>query len=136
MLHRIGIDRVAGYHVGVASWRESGRPIDTLEVVRASEVMAEQERGEAPMVLDVRNDDEFEAGHIPGAEHHALARIARGELPDLDRGEEITVVCGAGYRSTVAVSLMRASGFVRLRNLDGGMDVWNEARAGSRSMAS
>jgi hydroxyacylglutathione hydrolase len=136
MLHRIGIDRVAGYHLGVDSWRRSGRALESLAVVSAAEAVREWERGELGTVLDVRSDDEFEMGHIDGANHLYLARIARGEMPQLDREARVTVVCGSGYRSTVAASLMQASGFAAVRNLAGGMDAWNEARAGIRSIAS
>lgn len=136
MLHRIGLDRVAGYHVGIDSWQESGRPIQTLEVTYPEVVMREQERGEDPTVLDVRSDSEYDMGHINGAVHHFAGKIAQSSLPNLDKNEGITVVCGSGYRSTVAASLMQANGFESVRNLAGGMEAWNEAKAGVRSIAS
>lgn len=135
MLHRIGLDRVAGYHAGVESWRQSGRSLASLEVASAEEVMREQNSGEKPMVLDVRSESEYDSGHIDGAEHQFLGKIAQGDLPALDRSEEVTVVCGAGYRSTVAASLMMANGFKDVRNIAGGMEAWNEAKARSSSIA-
>jgi hydroxyacylglutathione hydrolase len=135
MAHRIGLDRIAGYHVGVDAWRESGRPLETLERVSAGDVIDERERGAAMTILDIRGADEYEMGHIDGAAHHWLARIARGELPDLDPAEPITLVCQSGYRSTVAASLLRARGFNRLRNIAGGMEAWEAAQDATRSIA-
>lgn len=133
MLHRIGLDRVAGYVVGVAAWQASGRPLQTLESVAPEQVMSD--RGDDPAILDVRSADEYDMGHIDGATHHYLARIARGELPEFDRDAQITVTCQSGYRSTVAASLLRASGFANVRNLRGGMDAWNAAKPRARSIA-
>lgn len=135
MLRRIGIDRVVGYHVGVLSWGESGRLLMRLDVVTADEVMAEQEGGGEPLVLDVRSDGEYADDHIDGSKHQFLGKIARSEMPDLGRNCHITIVCGSGYRSTVAASLMMANGFRHLRNLSGGMNAWNERKAGIRPIA-
>lgn len=136
MLHRIGLDRVAGYHVGIDAWRATGRPIDTLETVGAQTLMDERARGDQSIILDVRGDDEFEMGHIDGAHHHWLARMARGELPELDLDTPVTVLCQSGYRSTVASSLLKSNGFSRVRNLTGGMDAWTEAASESAPVAS
>jgi hydroxyacylglutathione hydrolase len=135
MLRRIGLDRIAGYHVGVNAWRVSGRPLETLESVAAGGVIDELKRGTKMTILDVRGADEYEMGHIDGASHHWLARIARGDLPDLDPADPITLVCQSGYRSTIAASLLRARGFNRLRNIAGGMDAWEAARDETRSIA-
>lgn len=136
MASRIGLDRVAGYCVGVEAWRESGRSLGTLGATDPDHVMTEQAREKEPTVIDVRNDSEFEIGHIDGAVHHFLGRMAQGEMPALPRDEEIVITCASGYRSTVAASLLLAHGYQHLRNLGGGMNAWNERKAGSRSVAS
>lgn len=136
MARRIGIDRVAGYHVGLDAWRESGRPLATLDATNPDAMMAARESETEPMVLDVRNDGEFKIGHIDGAMHHVLGRIAQGEMPHLDRDQPIVVTCASGYRATVAASLMLANGFEQVRTLTGGMTAWNERTPGSRSIAS
>jgi hydroxyacylglutathione hydrolase len=136
MLRRIGLDRVVGYHAGVERWRESGRPLDTVEVVSADDLRRELAMEDGQTVLDVRNDSEYETSHVDGARHHFLGAISQGEMPPLDRDKAITIVCGAGYRSLIAASLMKASGFSQVRSLAGGMEAWNEAEAGIRSIAS
>lgn len=135
MLRRIGLDRIAGYHVGVDAWRESGRPLSTLDVISAQALADERERGAPATMVDVRGADEYEMGHIDGAQHHWLARIARGDLPNLDPSEPVTLICQSGYRSTVAASLLEAQGFDRLRNIAGGMEAWEAARDVTSSVA-
>ncbi|HLT11269.1 MAG TPA: rhodanese-like domain-containing protein [Micromonosporaceae bacterium] len=74
-------------------------------------------------VLDVREADEWEAGHAPGAHHVPMMQIPMraGELPT-DR--DIVVVCRVGARSAQVVAYLRAQGFDRVANLDGGMYAW------------
>ena len=102
----------------------------------AAALLAERDRGDAGTVLDVRDDAEWELGHIDGAAHRWLARITRGEMPAIDRNTLVTVVCQSGYRSTIASSLLRAAGFSHVRNLQGGMDAWHETRSGVSAVAS
>jgi glyoxylase-like metal-dependent hydrolase (beta-lactamase superfamily II) len=80
------------------------------------------------VVLDVRERDAFDAGHIPGARH-----LPRGQL-ELRVNEEfpdptlrILVYCEFGKISTLAAATLRELGFVRAGALDGGMKAWREA---------
>jgi rhodanese-related sulfurtransferase len=85
------------------------------------------------VMLDVREQDEWEAGHAPGALHIPLAELpARlGELPDPDDGT-LAVVCRMGGRSARAVAWLVQQGF-DATNVDGGMLAWD--RAGKRLVA-
>ncbi|WP_029089545.1 rhodanese-like domain-containing protein [Brevibacterium album] len=78
---------------------------------------------EGAPILDVREDHEWEAGHIDGAQHIPLADLpARyGELP-LD--DDIYVVCRTGGRSRQAVAWLNQNGFDGI-NVSGGMGAWN-----------
>jgi hydroxyacylglutathione hydrolase len=136
MARRIGLDRAIGYHVGTDAWQASGRLLATLDVTDPDALMEARVGGEKPTVVDVRNDGEFEIGHIDGAMHYVLGRIARGEMPELDRDQSIVLTCASGYRSTVAASLMLAGGYEHVRSLVGGMNAWNERKASDRSIAS
>jgi rhodanese-related sulfurtransferase len=76
-------------------------------------------------VLDVREDDEWQAGHIDGALHIPLGDVPSrvAEIPEQD---EIVVVCRAGGRSARAVAWLLSNG-VDAVNLDGGMGAWADA---------
>lgn len=77
-------------------------------------------------ILDVREVSEWNAGHIPGALH-----IPGGTLPprlsDVPDDRPLTVVCGSGYRSTVAASLLLREGRRAVANLIGGMTAYQAA---------
>jgi rhodanese-related sulfurtransferase len=72
-------------------------------------------------VIDVRERDEWQAGHIEGALHVPLAELTArvGELPD----GELVVVCRSGHRSARAVAWLVHTGLDAV-NLDGGMHAW------------
>ncbi len=76
-------------------------------------------------LLDVREDDEWAAGHAPGAVHVPLAELP-ARLGELDLGIPVHVVCRGGGRSTRATAWLLQNG-VDAVNVDGGMSAWNEA---------
>lgn len=77
------------------------------------------------VLLDVREQNEWDAGHAPGAVHIPLGDLpARlGELPEV---EPLPVVCRSGGRSSRAVQWLEAQGF-DVVNVDGGMRLWAES---------
>jgi rhodanese-related sulfurtransferase len=79
------------------------------------------------VILDVREQDEWDAGHAPAAVHIPLSELPQrlGELPDTDSGT-VAVTCRGGGRSTRAVAWLTQQGF-DVANLDGGMKAWNSA---------
>ncbi len=79
------------------------------------------------VLLDVREQDEWDAGHAPGAVHIPLGDLpARlGDLPDTDAGA-LAVACRSGGRSGRAVEWLVQQGF-DVANLDGGMKAWEAA---------
>ena len=118
----IGLDRVAGWFGddAIEAWRSRGA-LDTVPQVTPREVAGNGARG-YPTVIDVRNADEWEAGHIPGALHAPLGRLL-DRLQELQLSGRVVVQCQTGSRSSVAASLLRARG-VDAANLAGGMDAW------------
>lgn len=69
------------------------------------EVLGRIKRKENVVILDVREPDEWESGHIPGAKHIPLGQIARA-LNELDKKEETVVVCRSGNRSGQACDFL------------------------------
>ena len=89
------------------------------------ELKAKRDRGDAFVLLDVREPHEVEIAAIPGAVHIPLRQLPE-HLDRLDPAEDLVVHCKMGPRSARAVKLLREAGFARARNLTGGIDAWAE----------
>ncbi len=123
---RIGFETIVGHVTGgFEAWRRAGRPVEPGERLDLVTLATRLAAGgpEAPFVIDVRQPSEYEAGHVPGSLH-----IAAGDLPEtLDRlphDRSIALICASGYRSSVASSLLRASGFAHVAPVAGGIADW------------
>jgi rhodanese-related sulfurtransferase len=83
---------------------------------------------EDALVLDVREDREFQQGHIANALHIPLAQLNK-RLPELEKYRDRTVVtyCRSGQRSNSAAALLRKHGFASVYNLAGGIAAWQSA---------
>ncbi|HEY0640910.1 MAG TPA: rhodanese-like domain-containing protein [Pseudonocardiaceae bacterium] len=79
---------------------------------------------DAPL-LDVREDDEWQAGHAPGAVHVPMSELA-GRLDDVPAEGTVYVICRAGGRSARVVQYLNANGWDAV-NVDGGMLDWQAA---------
>jgi rhodanese-related sulfurtransferase len=90
------------------------------------EVLA-AELGGSEYLLDVREDDEWIAGHAPQAVHLPMMTVP-ARLGDVPADQEVVVVCRSGIRSAQVVAYLRAHGYDNVANLADGMQGW--ARAG------
>jgi rhodanese-related sulfurtransferase len=91
-------------------------------------VRARIERGDTFHLIDVREDHEWDAGHLPGAEHLGRGIIERdieARIPDHDA--DIVVYCGGGYRSALAADNLQQMGYRNVKSMDGGWRGWTEA---------
>jgi len=79
--------------------------------------------GRAPVLLDVREANEWKAGHLPGAVWIPLGQLA-GRLAELDSARETVTYCRTGNRSGVAAGMLAGKGFRKVRNLAGGIMAW------------
>src|SRR3954464_7823708 len=89
------------------------------------DVLAKQQRGEKFRLIDTREDDEWRAGHVRGAEHigrGVLERDIVGKAPNKD--EELILYCGGGFRSALAADNLQRMGYTRVRSLVGGWRDW------------
>jgi hydroxyacylglutathione hydrolase len=109
---------------GMQAWGRSGRPIASLATIDIHELAARVRAGELP-VVDVRQPSEWANGHIEGATFITAAELPErfDEVPD-DR--PVAVVCGSGYRSSVAASLLASKGRTPI-SVPGGMGGWRSA---------
>ena len=120
----VGIRRLAGFlHGGMTSWRQEKRPVARIERLPLDDLPA---RAEHVQILDVREQSEWDAGHIPGSAFtpwHDIAGIPEG----LDAERPIAVVCGSGQRAAVAASLIARAGADQVVHVvDGGVPRWRE----------
>ena len=74
-------------------------------------------------LLDVREPEEWAAGHAPGAHHLPMMEIP-ARLSEVPNDQEVVVVCRSGGRSGQVVSYLMGNGWDNVRNLDGGMQAW------------
>lgn len=93
------------------------------------EVKRRMDRGEKAFTLvDVREESEWAAGHIPGAMHLSKGVIERDvEQKIPDTGQEIILYCGGGYRSALAAENLQRMGYTNVISMDGGWRGWTEA---------
>jgi rhodanese-related sulfurtransferase len=126
-LARIGLEDARGYlKGGVSAWSEAGLPLPVLPQISV-DALAEQLRGGVLQVLDVRREQEWEAGHIQGASWWPLDNF-KVAPPEVDRDVAIAVHCQGGYRSMIACSLLQRAGFPNVVNVVGGFEAWQGAK--------
>jgi rhodanese-related sulfurtransferase len=82
--------------------------------------------GDDAFLLDVRDLEEWDAGHAPSATHVPMMEIPV-RVAELPSDRDIVVVCRVGSRSAQVVAYLRAQGWDRIANLDGGMFAWHAA---------
>jgi rhodanese-related sulfurtransferase len=86
------------------------------------------ERKDKFHLVDVREESEWNAGHIPGAMHLGKGVIERDiEQKIPDAGAEIVLYCGGGFRSALAAENLQRMGYTNVISMDGGWRGWKEA---------
>jgi rhodanese-related sulfurtransferase len=103
-------------------WLPFGR-VSEIAPERLAGVLARPE--EAPQLLDVRTEGEWQRGHIPGAINVPIQQLRR-RLPTLglDRSRPVVAICLSAHRSIPAVRLLHRSGFEGAMQMAGGMLAW------------
>ncbi len=118
-LARVGYDYAIGYlDGGFDVWEKAGKEVDVVISLPAEE-FAERYRKGNVKVIDVRKPDEFESGHVKGAENIALDTI-NDNMSGLSKNETLYVHCAGGYRSMIAASILKSRGFDDVVNIEGG----------------
>ncbi|MGO9884570.1 MAG: MBL fold metallo-hydrolase [Solirubrobacteraceae bacterium] len=127
-LGRIGFDTVAGYLVGgMQELEDAPQLVGRIERITAGSLAEQLDSAQPPVVIDVRNPGEWGASHIEGAVNMPLSQLA-GRVDELARDRKLIVYCASGYRSAVAVSLLRREGLTEVANLVGGLGAWEAAK--------
>ncbi len=89
-----------------------------------TEAQARQQQG--ALVVDVRERHEWTSGHVPGARHIPLGRLAQAAA-SLPTDRDLLVICHSGNRSARATDLLQRAGLSRATNVAGGMLAWSRA---------
>jgi hydroxyacylglutathione hydrolase len=121
----VGMRRLGGFLAGgFTSWRLEKREVDRVERLSAEDLHERREREPELQILDVREQDEWDSGHIPGSVHVPYHDIH--SLPEeVDPGRPVAAICSSGQRSAVAASLLLRQGAERVIHVvDGGVGTW------------
>ena len=124
----VGIRKLGGFlSGGMTSWRAESREVHSIERVDVDGLHDMTRDGDGVQILDVRERDEWEGGHIPGAVHVPYHDIH--SLPDgIDPKRPVAAICASGQRSAVAASLVARFGAEHvLHVVDGGVGTWERA---------
>lgn len=104
---------------------------EALKHVREVSIQTVHERlarGETFYLIDVREESEWQCGHLPQAVHigrGVLERDIEARIPDT--GAEIVLYCGGGYRSALAAESLQKMGYTNVWSMAGGFRGWREA---------
>lgn len=99
-----------------------------VEETDVATIRRRMESGDEFHLVDVREDDEWRRGHLPGAVHIGKGVIERDvetEIPDT--GADIVLYCGGGYRSALAAAALQQMGYTNVKSMDGGYRGWTES---------
>ncbi len=127
-LIRVGFDDIQGYlQGGLESWETAGYPLGKLTTVSVHELHRLLRREAAHItVLDVRTEKEWKAGHIEGA-LHIHGGVLQQRFAEVPRDKPVYVMCGSGYRASIAASFLKREGYDDVFNVVGGMSAWKSA---------
>ena len=120
-LSRVGYDNTLGYlKDGIASWISAGKEIETIDSISSDE-FSNHFNNETINVLDVRKDGEYKSEYLKGnsIQHFALDYINEN-MHAINKNNTYYVHCAGGYRSIIAVSILKARGFNNLIDVAGG----------------
>ncbi len=128
-LTRVGLDGVVGFmEDGMDAWQNHGFEIGQLRSLSVH-ALAEHLQGpesRRPFVLDVRTQGEYLTGHVEGA-LHVHGGLLQERLADVPRDRPVAVICGTGYRGSIAASFLQSQGYTDVANVLGGMSAWKAA---------
>lgn len=117
-LSRVGYDNAVGFlEGGFDAWKESGRPIQTVERISAADFAASV--NEDILVIDVRKNSEFASEHVAQAINIPLHSIFN-HFDDFPQGKNFIIHCAGGYRSMIAASILKKNGIHHFKEIQGG----------------
>ena len=99
-----------------------------VKETNVADVKRRMDAGEKFVLVDVREESEWAAGHLPGAIHLGRGVIERDiEQRVPDTGTKMILYCGGGFRSALSADNLQKMGYTNVESMDGGWRGWNEA---------
>jgi rhodanese-related sulfurtransferase len=99
-----------------------------VKETNVAEVKRRGDAGEKFLLIDVREDNEWAKGHLPGAVHLGKGIIERDiEQRVPDTGTTVILYCGGGFRSALAADNLQQMGYTNVESMDGGWKGWLDA---------
>ncbi len=104
---------------------------DAKSRVNECDVAGAQDRiAHGAVLIDVREDNEFDAGHAAGARHMSRGIIERDIVQAFpDKSTELVLYCGGGFRSALAAEMLQKMGYTNVWSMYGGWQAWKDADA-------
>ena len=132
-LSRVGFDNTLGYlEDGITAWTAAGKDIEQIENISAAQLQTKIEDGAA--LFDVRKESEYDSVHIPNATLVPLDKINES-LNHHDFEKEFYLHCAGGYRSMIALSILKNRGIHGGVNVVGGMKAIKETSIDLQEMS-
>lgn len=94
--------------------------------ISPTELQQQREQGGAPVVIDVRSEAEYAAGHVPGAIHIPFDQVAE-RIGEIDTSEGVALYCMVGPRARKGEAALIAAGHDDVYHLEGGLQAWQAA---------
>jgi hydroxyacylglutathione hydrolase len=127
-LGRIGFDNVVGYlKNGMDALENRPDLIRRIDRITVNNLAAQRSSPDPPIVVDVRTEREWTAGHIPDSINVPLNHFSE-RLNELPSDQSIVVHCEAGYRSAIAASLLSKTGRSHVMDMVGGFKAWTASK--------
>ena len=125
-LSRVGFDNTLGYlKGGFEAWQAAKKEVDTITSVEATE-LKDLLKNKSVSVFDVRKETEYSSEHIPTAQNTPLSFL-NNHLAEFPAKETFFVHCAGGYRSMIAISILKSRGIHNLVDVAGGFKAIKEA---------
>lgn len=127
-LSRVGFDHTLGYlKGGFKAWKSANKDFDTITSIPANEFKSIIEKDSSTSIFDVRNFGEFSKSHIATAKHTALSFL--NDHLSLFPNQGLSYLhCAGGYRSVIAISILKSRGIHNLVDIAGGFKAIKEAK--------
>jgi hydroxyacylglutathione hydrolase len=123
-LIRTGYDQIGGYlKDGTEGWYNAGFPTESLPLLSVHELKRKLDSGDELTILDAREQDEWNLGHIEGALHIYVGHIQE-RLSEVPKDQPVAVICSVGHRASLGASVLLRAGYEKVYNVLGSVKAW------------